>query len=513
MDVTSFLRSYAAVRRFWNNSCKPGLSQSSTLQSLVRRAALTQFGRDHMFSSIANVAEFQNRVPLRNYEDYWIDYWQKDFPRLENQTWPGLNPFFAETSGTTTDITKYIPCSWDMLRSNRRAAVDLLVYHLARRPESRVMGGKLFMLGGTSALTELDSGIYSGDISGIAMRRVPWWVRSRCFPPTNLADLGDWDEKVPLIAEASRFEDIRLLGGTPSWLLLFIQALTDCQEDDCHLTSHYPNLELLVHGGVSFSPYRRRFEALLEGSHAELCEIYAASEGFFAVADRGDGEGLRLILDHGIFYEFVPVEELHSRNPTRHWVETIETDVDYAVVVSTCAGVWGYIIGDTVRFIDRDFPRLLVTGRISYTLSAFGEHLIAAEIDKAIVYAANSINAHVSDYSVGSIYPSASEVRGGHLYIVEFADSMVDNDRLSVFAERVDVALREMNRDYSVHRAGDFGLQMPSFQAVPPGTFAAWMKKRDKLGGQNKVPRVINEPSLFDDLQQFAQKMQHARLV
>ncbi len=269
------------------------------------------------------------------------------------------------------------------------------------------------------------------------------------------------------------------------------------------MVEYWPNLELLVHGGVNFAPYRSLFRDWLEGSHAETREVYAASEGFLAVADRGEGEGLRLSLDAGLFHEFVPLEELGSENPTRHWIGTVERDVNYAVVVSSCAGLWGYILGDTVRFVDLDPPRILVTGRVSYSLSAFGEHLIDEEIEEAVTQAANEIGARVVDYVVGPVFPREAEPLGGHLYIVEFAGELPEAGALGSFAEKLDAALSVANEDYAAHRAGDFGLRAPSVHAVAGGTFARWMKARGQLGGQHKVPRVICDPELFKNLCRF----------
>ena len=508
-DATPFLRLYAG-HRARRLALEDGAQvQERTLLKLVRRAADTRFGKEHGFREIEDVAGFRERVPLRRYEDFWSVYWQPSFPRLTDNTWPGTIPFFAVTSGTTTGATKYIPCTPEMLRSNQHAGLDLVVHHLRHRPRSRVMGGRLFMLGGSTALVEEAPGVQSGDISGIAINQIPWWGHAFYFPPPALARLTDWEEKVARLAVRSLEKDIRLFGGTPSWVLLFCEALATLRQGSTRFAELYPNLELLVHGGVNFAPYRPRFESLLDGSHAELREVYPASEGFFAVADRGEGEGLRLILDHGIFYEFVPVAELDKAVPTRHWMGDIETGIDYALLVSTCAGAWAYLVGDTVRFVERRPPRLLVTGRTTYTLSAFGEHLIDAEIEEAVAVAADAIGADVTDYSVGPAYPQNPGELGGHLFIVEFAVAVTDRARLATFSRALDAALSATNADYEAHRSGDYGLDAPVVTAVDPGTFAAWMKRRGRLGGQHKVPRIINDQPLLDDLRGFVKARGH----
>jgi hypothetical protein len=264
----------------------------------------------------------------------------------------------------------------------------------------------------------------------------------------------------------------------------------------------YPNLELVAHGGVNFAPYRKQFEELLEGSRAETREVYPASEGFVAVADRGPDEGLRLILDNGIFFEFVPVEELGRPGPTRHWIRNAETGVNYAIVLSTCAGLWSYILGDTVRFIELRPPRILVTGRTAYSLSAFGEHLIDDEIERSVARAAQEVGAVVADYAVGPVFPTRAGELGGHFFVVEFA-SLPQAPALSRFAEVLDHELATRNEDYRAHRSRGFGMAPPSVLAAKPGSFAAWMKARGKFGGQHKVPRIINDPALLRELRDF----------
>lgn len=266
----------------------------------------------------------------------------------------------------------------------------------------------------------------------------------------------------------------------------------------------WPDLELIVHGGVNFAPYRPLFRDLLAGSDAETREIYAASEGIIAAADRADGEGLRLNVDTCLFYEFVPVEELDAPQPTRHWLATVETNVNYALVLSSCAGVWAYVIGDTVRFIDRRPPRILVTGRTAYTLSAFGEHLIDEEIEKAVATAAEAIHAGVTDYAVGAIYPGNGSAVGGHLFVVECAEKAPGRLATERFTAVLDQVLSTLNDDYRTHRIGDISMRQPRAHMVAPGTFAAWMKRRGQLGGQHKVPRIIDDEDLFSDLLRFA---------
>jgi hypothetical protein len=476
-------------------------TQEDQLLRLVRRAASTRFGRDHGFAEVRSVADFQRRVPIRRYEEFWTQYWQPAFPAIGNATWPGHIPYFALTSGTSSATSKYIPVSREMVRSNRRSAFDVLVHHLGNRPRSRVFGGRNFVLGGSIDLVEEAPGIRVGDLSGIAAREVPAIVRRFTFPPPGLSRESDWERKIATLAAASLREDIRSIAGTASWLPMLLDKLRQLKPGPPRLAHFYPHLELLVHGGVNVAPYRERFEAWLEGSHAELREVYPASEGFIAVADRGTGEGLRLNLDGGLFFEFIPVADIDSERPDRRWIDTVETGQDYAIVLSSCAGVWAYLLGDTVRFVDLAPPRILVTGRVSWFLSAFGEHLSHEEIEAAVTQAAHGIGATLADYTVGPVFPDNNRSAGRHLFILEFAEGPgAGEGHAGRLAAQIDAALREANDDYRTHRAGDYGIRPPEVLIAPPGTFADWMRSRGKLGGQNKVPRVITDPALFADL-------------
>ena len=505
LDATPLLRLYARHRMRRLAATDAAATQERVLRELLTTARKTAFGRAHGFADIADVASFQKRVPLRRYEAFWDDWWRQPFPRLVDVTWPGPMPYFAVSSGTTRGTTKFLPCSQAMIRSNQKAAGDLLVHHLVDRPRSRLLGGLSFVLGGSAALLKQAPGVLSGDLSGIAAATMPWWARRRSFPPPELETIADWEEKIDRLAHAALAADLRAIGGVPSWMLIFFDRLAEIAGNrDFRIASAFPDFAMLIHGGVDFAPYRDRFAALLEGSGAETREVYPASEGFFAIADRGDGDGLRLILDHGLFYELVPVAELDSPAPTRHWIANAEIGVDYALVVSTCAGLWGYVVGDMVRLIDRDPPRILMVGRTAQMLSAFGEHLIGEEIEAAVAEAAHAIAATVTDWAVGSLFPQAPGERGGHLYLVEF-EAPPDAQRLADFAARLDRHLSDTNEDYAAHRGRGFGLDAPRVRGVPPGTFAQWMKRRGKLGGQHKVPRVINDAALFADLRGFVE--------
>ena len=506
LDATPLLRAYARRRLAQLARQDPVATQRRELLRLLRKGRGTRFGISHGFGGIRDVAEYQERVPLRRWEAFWRDWWQPSFPHLQDATWPGRIPCFANTSGTTGAATKRIPVSRAMLRANRRAALDVLTFHLASRPHSRVLAGRNFLLGGSTALEQLAPGIVAGDLSGIAAADIPAWARGRTFPPRELALIDDWERKIATLAPLSLAAHVTSIAGTPSWMLLFFEQLGRLRPG-ARLADLYPGLELVVHGGVGFAPYRAGFAAWLDGSDAQTREVYPASEGFIAIADRGEGEGMRMLLDNGIFYEFVRPGQLDDPWPERRWIADTEIGVEYAIVLSSNAGLWSYVLGDTVTLLSRDPPRLLVSGRVSWSLSVAGEHLVGQELDAAVAEAAGRVGGTVADYAAAALPPDAAEPRGGHLFIVELDGAPGDcagGDCAGAFAAALDAALARLNADYAAHRHGGYGLRDPRVVLVRPGTFADWMRSRGKLGGQHKVPRVITDPALRDGLRRFA---------
>ncbi|MFO1170843.1 MAG: GH3 auxin-responsive promoter family protein [Hyphomicrobiaceae bacterium] len=476
-------------------------SQRQVLKRLLAKARDTRFGREHGFSSIDGVETYQTRVPLRTHEDFWRDYWKDSFPRIENVTWPGLIPYFALSSGTTTGMNKYIPMTHQLMHANSNAVGDLFVHHYNNVARDRVFFGKIFLLGGSTDITMEAPGVGSGDMSGIEVKEAPIYARPWLWPPPDLALIGDWEEKIERLSRAALKEDIRAIIALPNWLLVFVERLFQLRPGARTLNDIFPNLEVIFHGGMSFAPYRQRFRELLSGRPGtETRELYAASEGFFASADRGDGEGLRMMTNSGIFFEFVPKAELGSPRPTRHWLGNVVPDVEYAMVLTSCAGHWSYIIGDTVRFVDTQPPRILVTGRTKYFLSAFGEHLIAEEVEDAVGRAAEAIGRDVVEYSVGAVWPRPGEAVGTHRYLIEFADPDVRTDAIDHLRRTIDDRLITLNEDYRRRRATGLGMRAPEIVVVKPGAFSDWMKSRGKLGGQNKVPRLVPDQTLFQSM-------------
>lgn len=490
--VNTGFHAFAKARVAQVRALDPAPAQERVLFRLLQRARDTQFGRDHRFDAIRSIADYQAAVPLRTYEDLWEGYLKEKYPVFDNLTWPGLVPFLALTSGTTQGATKYIPVSPEMVASNLKASKTMLAFALAANPASRMFHGKIFLLGGTTELETPAPGVEQGDLSGIAAKRVNPFLRPYTFPPLELALESNWDIKLQALADRSRHEPITMVGGVPSWLLMLFQRMLELTGKRT-IGEVWPTLEMVVHGGVKFDPYRPAFEAILGRPSIRLQETYPCSEGFIAFGDP-ETDLLRLVLDHGLFYEFVPVDELGAERPTRHWLGNVQGGVNYAIVVSTCAGMWAHIIGDTVRFETLDPPLITFTGRTKYTLSAFGEHLISEEVESAMAAASAASGATVRDWHVGPVFV---EPLGYHQYVVEFLTPPRD---ATAFRDALDADLCARNADYQAHRVEGVGMPAPALLVAKPGGFDAWMKSRGKFGGQHKVPRMDNAGTLTADL-------------
>lgn len=493
-DATPLFKLYAAREGRRLDHADPVADQRRTLAYLLRRAAETRFGRDHGFNRLDGVEAFQGAVPLRRYEDFWPAYGAPHFPLLNNVIWPGRIPFFAVSSGTTSGETKYLPVSREMVASNKRAALLTLVHELRCHRDARPLAGKTFMLGGSTALERLAPGVHAGDLSGIAAHTTPLWARPYSFPPEHLALEADWQRKIDGLAGAAPKHRIAAISGVPSWVQLLFERMAELHGIDVEaaVPRLMPALRLYIHGGVAFAPYRPRFDTLLAGNGARTREVYPASEGFIAIQDGDSGAGLRLITDNGLFFEFIPTAQLDCANPTRHWLATAETGVDYAIALSSNAGLFAFVLGDTVRFVSKQPPRILVTGRTSWTLSAFGEHVIGEELVTAVTAAAAAAGIEITEFTVAPVFPGAGEGRGRHRFVLETA-AEPSTDLEAKLGRTVDDTLSRENEDYRVHRRGDVQLAAPEIVLVPPGRFTAWMARRGKLGGQHKVPRVLDD--------------------
>jgi hypothetical protein len=461
-------------------------TQEEILEQLVNKAQQTQFGKQHDFARIRTTEDYRGRVPLRTYETLHQEYFGS-FPRMENVLWPGVPPYYALSSGTTGAGTKYLPLTQEMLDSNRKAALTMLASFLAMHPDANLFLGKMFFLGGSTDLVKLDDGILAGDLSGVANQTAQNWMRPFSYPPSEIALIADWDQKLDRFVEETSRLKITLISGVPAWLLQLFARLR-AKNNAKTIAEVWPHLRCVIHGGVNFAPYRSLFEQELGRDQITLQECYPCSEGFVAFEDLRY-QLLRPIPDHGIFFEFVPVDELDHGKPTRHGLWEVVPGIQYAVVVTTCAGLWSYLLGDTVCFENTDPPLLRFTGRTKYYLSAFGEHLISEEVEKAIAAAAQAQSTNIIDFHVGPVFPTSAQELGHHLYLIEAAPMV---QQTTAFINRLDHELGRLNEDYRAHRQGGTGMRAPEVLWLNPGSFAAWMKSQGKLGGQHKVLRMDN---------------------
>ena len=468
--------------------------QERTLLKLVHKARNTRFGKEHDFAAIHSIVDYQQHVPVRDYEDFWTNYWQPSFPRIENITWPGHIPYYGLSSGTTSGTTKYVPVSKQMLSSNRKAAFTTLAFYRHLFPKEQLFNGRVFFLGGNTGMNRQADGSRAGDLSAIAAVEVSSLLRPYTFPPLELAGIGDWDRKLQLLAEQSAKLPITVFSGVPSWQLRLFDRLKAITGKST-IAEIWPTLRVVIHGGTSFDPYRDVFRKEIGSDRVRFLEVYPCSEGFVATEDPRYNL-LRIVPDHGIFFEFVPLEEfdanhgkLKSDRPIRHTLANVEIGMQYAVLVSTCAGLWSYLVGDTIAFEKKNPPLIRFTGRTKFFLSAFGEHLISEEIEKAVAKAALETHAEVHDHHVGPLFPSEPKQPGRHLYLIEFRKPP---DNLSRFEQIVDEELSRLNEDYFAHRKGDLTMLMPQVVIVKPGGLGDWLRSRPNFSPQHKVPRMDN---------------------
>jgi phospholipid N-methyltransferase len=487
-----------ARRRRSLERMSPARVQQQVLRRLLSRARETRFGRDHRFGHVRSVRDFQDAVPIRTYEALWADYLRASYPVFENLTWPGRIPYLALSSGTTEGPSKFIPVSSEMVRSNQKAARTMLAWHQGANPGSKLFHGRLCVLGGSTDLETVAPGVLQGDLSGIAAIEVPRLLRSFTFPLIELALEADWDRKLSRMAATACNERITLVSGVPSWLRVLFERVLG-RTGKSTIADVWPDLELVVHGGVKFDPYRESFRSLVGSKTVAFQEVYPCSEGFIGYGDPSTGL-LRLAFDHGLFYEFVPVDELDSPHPARHWLGTAQPGVNYAIVVSTCAGMWVHLVGDTIRFETLTPPLFTFTGRTRYSLSAFGEHLINEEVEAAIAFSLAGTGSVVRDWHFGPVFSAPT---GYHLLVIEFVSEPAD---LARFRAVFDQHLADHNADYHAHRSPGAGLPAPAVAVANPGAFEAWMRSKGKLGGQHKVPRMDSTGVVTGELLDFLRK-------
>lgn len=492
-------------------------AQARALAHLTSAMARCSFGRASGIHSGMTYAQFQATVPLRAYEQF-IEPIERMKRGQADVLWPGTCSYYAVSSGTTAGRTKYLPITAGMLDHFRQAGLDSLTYYTARTGKTSVFGGKSLFLGGSTTLAQLEEAkpfaAWAGDLSGITALNLPGWVDHHLYEPgAAIAQIGDWPEKIKAIAERTCSRDIRLVAGIPSWVLILAAAVrahaSSGGTTHADLRSVWPQLECLVHGGVPIAPFVDELRAAL-GPGVNFHEVYPASEGFIATQDADASLGLRLMTDVGLFFEFLPLADfdetrLAELGPKAVPLEGVKPGVDYALLLTTPAGLCRYVIGDVVRFVSTDIPRLVYAGRTRLQLSAFGEHVIEKELTDTLSTACQRHGWSIANFHVAPLFvdSSAGRNRGCHEWWVEFKTN-VGVGAAATLAHEIDVDLIRLNDDYEAKRKGR-GLEPPEVRLVAPGVFEQWMRAHGKWGGQNKMPRCRSDREIADGLAKLTQ--------
>ena len=483
--------------RFWriqNWSNHPVASQREVLQHLVTAAQYTEFGKKYHFSKLFTVKDFKRNIPIQEYDDV-KPYIQKMMDGEENILWNTPVNWFAKSSGTTSDKSKFIPISEESLQDNHfKGSKDVLTTYYENFPSSDLLTGKGLVIGGSHQLSKVNDDIQYGDLSAVLMQNSPFWGQWLRTPELSIALLDEWENKIEKLATITAEENVTSIAGVPTWTLLLLKRILEIKGKKT-IKEVWPNLELYINGGVSFVPYREQFEKII-GGKINYLEIYNASEGFFAGQQSPDDDGMLLFTEHGIFYEFMPVEEYGKPNPQTMGLKNVAVGKNYALVISTTGGLWRYLIGDTVQFTSINPYKIKVSGRLKHYMNAFGEEVIVDNSDKAIAAAAEKTNSIVNDYTAAPVYFSKDN-NGAHEWLIEFDKAPVDMHQFTI---ELDLALKNSNSDYEAKRHKDIALRLPIVHALRKGIFSQWLRNKGKLGGQHKVPRLSNERNMLEEI-------------
>ncbi|HEY4785021.1 MAG TPA: GH3 auxin-responsive promoter family protein [Bacteroidales bacterium] len=469
--------------------------QEETLYKLIQKAKDTEWGKKFDYERIQTVEDFQKNIPLQSYEEIkpYVSRLREGEPNL---LWPGEIKWFAKSSGTTSDKSKFIPVSKETLEDcHFRGGKDIMALYTYHHPNTKVFSGKGLTLGGSHTIDNFSNQSYYGDLSAILIENLPWWVDIIRTPKTEIALLGKWEEKLERITQTTIRENVTNIAGVPSWNLVLIKHIL-AQTGKNNLLDVWPNLELFTHGGVSFAPYRDQFKKIIPSDQMNYMEAYNASEGFFAIQDDPASDDMLLMLDYGIFYEFIPMEEFHKPYPRAVTVNNVEPGKNYAMVITTNSGLWRYIIGDTITFTSIFPHKLKITGRTRNFINAFGEEIIIDNAEKALQIACEKTHTSIREYTAGPIFMGDNS-NGAHEWLIEFEQ---EPENLDYFTTLLDNALCSLNSDYEAKRYQNITLRMPVVRKMRPGVFFEWMKNKGKLGGQNKVPRLANERTYIEEI-------------
>ena len=497
MKLLSPAISRLARLRLWridNWVSDPIAAQREVLQHLITSAQYTEFGRKYNFEKLFSIKEYKKNVPIHEYDDI-KPYILKMMEGEENILWNTPVNWFAKSSGTTSDKSKFIPISDESLSDTHfKASKDVLTNYYKNFPESDLLTGKSLVVGGSHQVHQVSEDIHYGDLSAVLMQNTPFWGHWIRTPELSVALLDEWENKIEKLAESTITENVTSLAGVPTWTIVLIKRILELSGKQ-YLKDVWPNLELYIHGGVSFVPYREQLDRLI-GKPINYLEIYNASEGFFAGQDKPNEEGLLLYTDHGIFYEFMPVDEYGKENSKTIGLQKVVINKNYALIISTNGGLWRYLIGDTIQFTSLNPYKVKVSGRLKHYMNAFGEEIIVDNSDNAIAIASEKTGAVVTDYTAAPVFFSDVS-NGAHEWLIEFDK---EPDDLNNFTFELDNALKSINSDYEAKRHKNIALRMPIVRTVKKGTFTEWLRSKGKLGGQHKVSRLSNERTLLEEI-------------
>lgn len=476
----------------WKNH--PMEAQRDILQNLVTSAQYTEFGRKYNFSQLFTIRAFKEAVPIHEYEDI-KPYIQRTMDGEQNILWGTPIYWFAKSSGTTSDKSKFIPISDESLEDcHYKAAKDVLTMYYNFNPDSELLTGKGLVIGGSHTINQLNPEVQYGDLSAVLLQNTPFWGHWIKTPDLSIALMDEWESKIEKLANNTIKENVTSISGVPTWTLVLFKRILEITGKKC-IADVWPSLELYMHGGVSFTPYKEQFRKLI-GKEIHYLEMYNASEGFFAASDKPGEEGMLLFLDHGIFMEFMPVSEYGKKHPATIGLDKVVLGKNYALVISTNGGLWRFLPGDTIQFTSLNPFKIKVSGRLKHYINAFGEEVIVDNSDKAIAMASEKTGAVVADYTAAPVYFSA-KANGAHEWLIEFDK---EPESLETFAAELDAALKSINSDYEAKRYKDIALQLPVLHALKKGIFKEWLRSKDKLGGQHKIPRLSNERTVIEEI-------------
>jgi hypothetical protein len=491
-----FSRRMTAIDHFRNS---PHEVQEKTFRQLVASAKDTCWGRQYEYATIKNAEQFRFQVPVSTYEDLY-PYIERMLQGEQNVLWHTPIHWFSKSSGTTNARSKFIPVSKEALQCcNFQGGKDMIALYLDNHPQTKVFRGKSLSIGGSLQQNHLNSQTQYGDVSAVIMKNLPFWAEYLRTPSLKTALMDKWEEKLVAMAAETMQVNVTSMAGVPTWTVVLIEKIVELsgKKNICEV---WQNLEVFFHGAVSFTPYRQLFKTLIPKEGMNYMEVYNASEGFFALQDQANSEEMLLMLDYGVYYEFIPMEFADQPNAKAIGLEQVEIGKNYALLISTNAGLWRYKIGDTIRFTSKNPYRIRISGRTKHFINAFGEEVVVENAEIALAKACEQTSAVISNFTAAPVYLQSTTKgyqKGGHEWVIEFEKQPAD---IQQFTAVLDQTLRQINSDYDAKRHQGIALVMPKIHAAPQGTFYEWLKRKNKLGGQNKVPRLANNREYIDEI-------------